>query len=102
MAVVVHRHGPGLHTPPESAGHSPKMGQVQSPAQKGHAFVRTRLGEQKPPGPQFESTTQLLVVKHQLGALLELEGRHSQCPASQSESLKHWSYVHTETAGPPP
>jgi hypothetical protein len=34
------------------------------------------LGEQKPPGPQSESTLQLLAVKHWLAALLALDGRH--------------------------
>jgi hypothetical protein len=52
----------------------------------------TRLGEQKPPGPQSASTRQLLAVAQALGPESPLDGRqaHGTLPA-QSESLVHSS-----------
>jgi hypothetical protein len=50
--------------------------------------VPTRLGEQKPAGPQFESTRQLLAVSHRLAIVLALVGRHSHgLLSAQSASL---------------
>jgi hypothetical protein len=47
----------------------------------------TRLGEQKPPGPQSASTRQLLSVAQAFGAVSELDERHAHgTPPVQSES----------------
>jgi hypothetical protein len=56
-----------------------------------HALPR-RLGEQKPPGLQSESTRQLLSVAQVFAVVSELDDRqaHGALPV-QSESPAHWS-----------
>jgi hypothetical protein len=64
----------------------------------------TRLGEQKPHGPQSVSTRQLLPVAHAFGVESDAEARHAHGSlAGQSESLAHVSYVHEleHAKGPP-
>ncbi len=92
--MPLHRQGTWTVTPFESVSEQPPPSPgLQKLSLTQTQKLATRLGEQKPPGPQSASTRQLLAVAQVLAAESVAADRHAHgALLGQSESPEHSSY----------